>query len=324
MATIDDVEVALQQAAARALFPGTAYAAGAVANASVPSSGFPGAGTFTAPVRLYVGAPAEDELTKDIQAGVSNVCIFREKGMSRNTTRFAPYRKRLTDYQPTLTLAQVTGGFVVGGAAGVAQIMAALVNGTWYTYAAAATDGPSAVATAMAAEIPGATASGAMVTVANVQNLRTGVYQREIEITGTFEEVVNVALLAVATSTQTGPIVREGLGRALDGLRSLTDERGEFTRFLALADGTSARVVLHDEIDDDTTRREDVWRRWWGFRCEYSTGRVYSAPVMLAPLLVGNLQGRVVWIGASAPVANVYTINDQPISNGGSGALGTY
>lgn len=325
MATIDDVESALVSALGRLLFPGTAYQPGAVGTASAPLLGSPRAPTESVPVRLYVGAPGLAEAGDDTRNGISQVCVFREKGMSRSTTRFKPYWRTIPGRAPTLTIARAPQGFAIGGTAGDGNVLAVRAGNTIYAAAPGPTDPPGQVAYAFASQIPGATVSGTLVQAQGVVDVRIGRTRSVVEVTGQEEQVVNIALLAARTPTLAGPNVREALTRLIDGIKALRDEYGKLTRFLPAPDGTHICVKLHDQIDDDTTRRENLWRRWWGMRCEYSISRIEEVPPMLAPLLIGHMAETIVWLGPGAPVQSVLTNGyGLALSSGAGSALGSF
>lgn len=159
MATLADVENAIVGIVAGALFPGTTYKPLSYA-ASV-------LGGLT--IKVYRGWPDADRLNKDLAAGTAHVSVFPDN-ITRLMTRF------LTDWEPSATVAApsltvaVVGNVVTFGGAATPGQAAGIALGdapylaTW-TYRPMAGDTPAKVAAAFAAMIPGATASGAVLTI---------------------------------------------------------------------------------------------------------------------------------------------------------------
>jgi hypothetical protein len=324
MATIDDVEQSVANALAGLLYLGGAEF-GAVGSCAAPWLGTPGAPTLTIPTRLYIGEPSSAELEADIAANVSNVGVMRIAGATRNATQFLPHWQQVTCAVPTFTAALGGPGVVFGGAAGPGQVVGVTTDKVCYARRLTAGDTPARVAAAFAAIIPGASAAGAALSCGAVV-ARVVADQAVFYVTGQQETVISVTILATAGPGENGYLKRAALGRLVAGLKSLLTPTGTLTRFIGLADGTSARLLAEDERDDDTPKRDDIWRRWFAFRCLFDEGVLQIQPSVLAPLLlVGTGAGRIFWAGDGPNVSAVLTDGDGNVVGDQSGTmLGTF
>jgi hypothetical protein len=296
MATIDDVEQGMCNALAGLLYPGTNYQFGEIGSCVAPWLGAPGAPTLTMQTRLYIGEPSSAELEEDIAANISNVGVMRIQGMTRNATQFLPHWQQVTRAAPTFTVAIGGPGVVFGGIAGPGMVVGVTTSKVCYARRLCAADTPASVAASFAAMIPGASATGAALACGPVAAARVVADQTAFYATGQQETVISVTVLATAGPGENGYLKRAALGRLVAGLKSLLTPEGNLTRFIGLADGTSARILAEDERDDDTPKRDDVWRRWFSFRCLFDEGVLQIQPGALAPLLlVGTGAGQIFW-----------------------------
>ncbi len=326
MATIDDVEQGVCNALAGALFPGQAYLPGAVANCEAPWSGAIGAAAFSMPAKLYVGEPVTAGLEADIAAGVCNIGVMRVAGATRNVTRFSPHWVKTSSSVPIFLAAAAAGSVTFGGMAGAGQVAAVTAGGVCYAYRLSDGDNPAAVASAFAALIPGAIVNGAVLSAASITGANVVVDQSAFWRTGQNETQLQVAIIAVPSGGVDGPLVRAALTRAVYGIESAVRPNGSLSRFIGLADGTTALITGSDERDDDTVRRDDMWRRWITFRIEYDVGISQVQPAVLAPLVVlGTNAARIQWAGNGAPIAGILSDGAGHVLTDASGnLLGAY
>ena len=324
MATIDDVEQGVANALAGVLYPGAGpnYQLGSVGNCVAPWLGTPGAPTLAIPTRLYIGEPSSTELEADIAANVSNVGVMRIAGSTRNVTEFFPHWQQVTRAAPTFTAAIGGPGVVFGGVAGPGQVVGVTTGKVCYARRLCGADTPAIVAAAFAAMIPGASATGAALNCGPVAAARVVADQAAFYATGQQETVISITILATAGAGENGYLKRAALGRLVAGLKSLLTPEGNLTRFIGLLDGTSARILAADERDDDTPKRDDIWRRWFAFRCMFDEGVLQTQPSALAPLLlVGTGAGSIFWAGDGPYMRAVLTDGAGNVVGDGSGAL---
>jgi len=308
MATIDDVEQGVCSALAGVLFPGQAYLPGAVAMCIAPWSGAIGAPNYSIQAKLYVGEPVTTGLEADIAAGISNIGVMRIAGATRDVTRTSPYWVRTSASVPTFLAAATEGCVTFGGTAGAGQVAGVTAGGVCYAYRMSSTDNPATVASAFAAVIPAAVANGAVLSAASIRAANVVADQSAFWLTGQNETQLQVAIVAVPFAGSDGPLVRAALTRAVYAIESAMRPNGSLTRFMGLPDGTTAQITGSDERDDDTVRRDDMWRRWITFRIIYDVGISQLQPAALAPLvLFGADAAEIQWAGNGAPVAGILT-----------------
>ena len=326
MATIDDVEQGVCSALAGVLFPGQNYLAGAVATCAAAWSGAIGAPAYAVRAKLYVGEPVSAGLEADVLAGVSNVGVMRVAGATRDVTRYSPHWVKTSATMPTLLAAAGIGCVTFGGTAGTGQVAAVTAGGICYAYRVQPGDAPATVASAFAALIPGASVDGTVLTVSSFSAANVVVDQTAFWRTGENETQLQVAIIAVPFAGADGPLVRAALTRAVYGIESAMRPNGSLTRFIGLPDGTTAQITGSDERDDDTVRRDDMWRRWITFRVSYDVGVTQVQPAVLAPLVVlGTAATGIGWAGNGAPVTGILTDGDGQVLTDASGnLLGAY
>ena len=322
MATIDDVEQGVCSALAGVLFPGQAYLPGAVATCTMPWNGATGAPAYSVQAKLYVGEPVTAGLEADILAGVSNIGVMRVAGATRDVTRCSPYWTATSSRVPTLLAVAGDGAVTFGGVAGAGQVVGVKAGGICYAYRMTSNDSPSTVAAAFAALIPAAVATGAVLTAASIKAVNVVADQTAFWQTGQNETQLQVAIIAVPFAGTDGPLVRAALTRAVYGVESATRPNGSLTRFIGLPDGTTALIMGSDERDDDTVRRDDMWRRWITFRIVYDIGITQLQPAVLAPLIaLGTDAARIQWVGDGAAVSGILTDGAGNILTDASGDL---
>jgi hypothetical protein len=304
------------------LFPGQAYLPGAVATCTMPWNGAIGAPTYSIQAKLYVGEPVTAGLEADILTGVSNIGVMRVAGATRDVTRFSPYWTKTSSAVPTLLAVLGDGAVTFGGVAGARQVVGVTAGGICYAYRTSSNDSPATVAAAFGAFIPAALATGAVLTAASVEAVNVVADQTAFWQTGQNETQLQVAIIAVPFAGADGPLVRAALTRAVYAVESAMRPNGSLTRFIGLADGTTAQIMGSDERDDDTVRRDDMWRRWITFRITYDVGISQVQPAVLAPLIaLGTNAARIQWVGNGAAVSGILTDGAGNILTDASGDL---
>ena len=272
MADLSDVENALVVKITTALFPGTLPTQLSIS---------PVTGTFA---RIFRGIPASEKLEADMSANVGNVSVMARDGMTRNTTRFAPvWNLPAVAVQPTLT-ASVSGTTVTyGGTGGAGQVTGVLIGQTAqsslaYAYRVLAGDTPATVAAAIAALVPGASATGAVLTVP----AGPVVARVMADATGILETARQEQVFAVTCWCPT-PSARDTLASAVgSALAGMMDANGNLTSFLPLADGSSGYLRPRSASNEgDRSQDDNVWQRMTLYTCDFPTTLVQSLPRML-------------------------------------------
>lgn len=310
MATIDDVEQGICGVLAGFLFPGQQYLAGQVASCSAPWIGSPGAPSISPQVRLGIGEPTSSEMEQDLAAAISNIVVVHATGAIRNCTFLRPRWIRTSCNAPTLLVVLADGKVSFGGIAGAGMVAGVTAGKVCYAYRCEASDTPFTVASAFEAMIPGATATGDVLSAPGVTGANVVADQQAFWCTGQQEALLQAIVIATPSipGGNDGPLVRAALTRLVYGLEALTRPDGSLTRFIGLPDGTQAEIFGFDERDDDSPDRNDMWKRTITFRVMYDTGVAQTQYSVLAPLLLaGTVATRLFWIGNAAPVTGVLT-----------------
>lgn len=208
------------------------------------------------------GWPDPKSLDQVVAGGAGNayVSIYPMPGMERNTTRFQKKWQQVSVQAATLTLVVSGRTITVGGTPAVGQAAVATVGGVGYGYQLLNGDTVNGIATALAALIPGATAVGAVITIAT-----TATITAVVSVTGTAamelrrqQRVFGVYIWAP------DPVTRDTVSQALD-LYFAGVER--FT----LPDGFSARFIYHGTTELDDLQARSIYKRVLMYSVEYAT-----------------------------------------------------
>jgi len=225
-------------------------------------------GTGQAPVngiqtRVYGGWPVKDQLDKDLRAGNAHITVFG-RPESRNTTRYMTVPLDITVTPPALTLTINANTVAVGGTVAAGVNTAILVGTKAYLYQTVANDTLNTIATALAAlinaDFPGTSASGAVITLpatATITAARVGGNGSQVTEVGRVEQVFQITIW---TNT---PANRKSIG-------SLIVPQLMNSRFLTLADGSAARMIVQGQRDDDMPQKELLYRRDIMAKVEYA------------------------------------------------------
>lgn len=238
MADLSDVQDGLVSLLANAIYPN---------GAGQPSA----AGV---PVRVYAGWPQAAQLDADLLIGDGHVSVFNRE--SRNTTRYQLQQTDVAVTTPALTLT-ISGRTVTVGGTVAAGVNAAVIVGTnAFTYQTVSSDTLTTIAAALASSInatyPGTTSSGAVITLPNagapINAARVGGAGSQTIEVGRVEQVFQITVWANTPANR-------------KAIASLLAPAIMQNHFLTLADGTSARLILKSQRDDDVPQKELLYRR---------------------------------------------------------------
>lgn len=243
MADQSDVEVALVSTIADVLYP-----SGVV--------GYPPATVLGCPARVGRGWPDAVSLDQDLRASILDVTVYPRPGAERNTTRFTPQWTVTAGPQPqTLTLTAAGQAITVAGAQPSPfyfhNLAVVTAGGVFYAYKTQSTDTPTTIAAALAAEIPGATVAGPVITVPadfEIVALRVGTVGTISREVSRQERQFQIVVWAF------NPDIRDAACKlikpALDAIE-----------FLSLADGSQARMYYALSVETDAPEKEILYRR---------------------------------------------------------------
>ncbi len=254
MADISDVEKALVDAVMTAVYPS------GTSNASLTGGN----------VRIYRGWPSPNGLSADLATGIVNVSVFSDPKTTRDTTRYPRVWKTGTSTTPTLGVQLTNGVATFTGTGGAGQNAGVLVDGVGYSVAVGPNDTPATIAAALALQIDGAVADGAALSVADTAITAARVEGSAImwQETRRQEQTITVTLWCA------DPESRDSLTSAVDSALSQID-------WLALSDGSSARLLFKGTSVTDASENADLYRRDLSFTAEYPTIVQQTASAMV-------------------------------------------
>lgn len=249
MADLTDVSDALVALIAQTLYP----------------NGTGQASATGVPAIVYPGWPQASQLDADLAAipagtGRIHVTVFPTK-TERNTTRYPTTPQQQTVNAPTITLTVSGQQITLGGTVSTPQNVAILVDASAYAYAVQAGDTLSGIAAALAGQIPGASAVGAVITIpagSVIRAARAGGSGTSLSELRRQQRVFHITVWADT------PANRAAVAKLIDPMLAGLE-------FITLADGTGARIIYQSSCDDDMKQRANCYTRDLLYQIEYAT-----------------------------------------------------
>ncbi len=277
MADISDVEDALCSLIENIVYPG------GVGKSSITGS----------LVKIYRGWPSNRTLNNDLANGTDTVTVFSAPHTTHDTSRYARVWKTVSVTEPSITIAVVGGTVTLSGSPGVGQTVGLIVDGVGYAQAVAATDTLESIASALAADIPGAVSEGSQIEIA-ASKIVARVVGSGTSIMETRRQEQGV-MVAVWCST---PAARDLLASGVDQILSSTD-------WFELADGASARLRYRETFETDESENANLYRRNLDYIVEYPTTMTMSSSQMAFGVGLLGGAGAVVGFGCLEPPAKL-------------------
>lgn len=251
MSDITDIQQALVNVIAAAVYP----------------SGTGAASVSGGPVIVYAGWPTASTLDADLIAGKAHVTVYPTM-IETNKTRYSKDWQTGVLNVATLTATLSGQTITIGGTippASNPHIVAALVNGKPYVYTVLVTDTLATVASGLAAliavDVVGTVAAGAVITMpasANAIRANVGVTGTSIREVRRQERVFQITVWA-NTPTQ-----RDQISSALDVALAVS-------QFITMPDGYGARVIYRNSHMTDDLQKAKLYRRDFQYSVEYAT-----------------------------------------------------
>lgn len=220
---------------------------------------------------VYRGWPEAAALDAEIKAGDVHVTVNpRAGGFTRNTTRYL--RQDSVAARPAAALTVAVAGEVAtfGGAANPGQAAGVQVGHAAWVVRTQPGDTPPAVAARLAARVPGASASGAALTVPGLVAARTGADATTAAILRNTEQQFTLTVWCA------DPDTRDAVAAALDAaLSALT--------FVALPNGEAGRIRFAGDQSSDRAESASIYTRMLHYSVDYPTTQQAAAPVLLFP-----------------------------------------
>lgn len=207
--------------------------------------------------------PGEKQLDAILAAGNAMVTVYPIAGMDANTTRFLAQMEVLTTIPPAeLTLTVSGNKITVGGTIKAGEAACANVNYLAYSYGVLSTDTIDTIAAALAAKIPNATASGAVITITQVFEIIASV---SVPVSMQ-QEIGRQTHMFMITSWCPTPVLRDLIAPAIDVFL-----KQQFNKRILLQDNTLARLIYRGTVDTDHLAKQNIYRRDLRYEVEYVT-----------------------------------------------------
>ena len=258
MADQADVETALASLVANALYPNGTTAASAVGNVC----------------RIYRGFPTGPTLDADLATGTLHVSIVAAAGPVKNVTRYPRAWVAVAPVPATLLAAVSDEAVTFSGVCAVGQLAGVAVNGALFPYAVQSSDTPPTVASNLAAMIR---AEGWIVDYAATTVAVPGAtlfMARVVNGAGSLQEIKRQSQDFKISFWCPDPGSR-------DLVVPLIDQALATQTFIALADGSSARIKFSASEARDLDEDASLYRRDLIYSVEYPTTLQQMTPAML-------------------------------------------
>jgi len=256
MADISDVEEAMSSALTSALYPGGTLQSSIVG----------------ALCRIYRGWPNAATLNTDLSGGVVNVTVVTDNDSGKTTTRYLP-AWHTTALVPG-TIASVSGQTItISGDPKVGDLVGLLIDRQSYGYRVAMDDTTDQVAASLKQAVQSMRFASIQGTTISVPGAAAIAVRVVCDNRSTFEsrrQEKNLRLICWCPS----PIIRDSVAGAIDYALNQVD-------FLALADGTQARVLYKNTESYDQAQNALLYRRDLVYAVEYPTVTILQQPSML-------------------------------------------
>ena len=257
MADQSDVEIAIQSIIASALYPNGTSEASVIGNIC----------------RVYRGTPSAPALSADIRSGILNITVMAQSAV-KNTTRYPRDWKTVAPVQTSLSVTVSRDTISFNGKCALGQLVGIMINGQVYTYAVQAIDSPATVASNIAQIIGTA---GWIVEYAGHTITTPGAYLISARVVaGAF------ALQEIKRQSQEFQISLWCPDpNSRDAVAPLIDEALSEVNFIALNDGSSARISFSGSEVSDQVSDATLFKRELSYLVEYPTIISQITPAML-------------------------------------------
>jgi hypothetical protein len=259
MADLSDVEAALVNT-----ITGIMYPSGTASPSALPGEQV---------AELFRGWPNSTSLSTNLTAGIVSVNVYALPNHSRLTTRYPTAWHPAEGGQTALSLSVTKNSATTAtfsGTCSAGQLAGVMLDNIASVYQVKNSDTPTTVAAALAALVPGASASGAILTVPLSQSFsaRTGgqvIMQRELRR--------QAQGFQVTFWCPTQP--------SRDAAASLVDAGLAGMDFIRLPDAAWGRLLYVGSSVDDVPSKEGLWKRNLIYTVEYGTTQNNIVQTML-------------------------------------------
>jgi hypothetical protein len=257
MADQSDVEMALVGLVANALYPDGTASPSVIGNLC----------------RVYRGSPTAPSLDADLASGTLHVSIVGDAPVT-NVTRYPRIWRAVLPVPATLIVEFAGQRATFTGACTLGQLAGIILNGSIFPYAVQANDTPPTIASNLAAllRIAGwlVDYTGTTVAVPGAEMFSA----RVVNGAGALQEIKRQMQRFRVTLWCPDPSSRDAAALVIDQALATF-------QFIALADGSSARVIFSGTESLDTAADATLYRRDIFYNAEYPTTLAQISPAML-------------------------------------------
>ena len=233
---------------------------GSLAGAAMYPNGTTQPSVVNTPAVVRSGWPVAQQLKALMAAGNVMVTIYGMPGMGKNTTRFlGDDDAQSTIPAPNLAITISGNQVTIGGAIKAGEAATVKVNYQPYSYAIQATDTVDTIAAALAALIPHATVSGAVITISSVFDIEAAI-SVPVAVQQEIGRQAQVFMLVIWAPTEA---LRDAAGRALE-LAFKQQPR------IVMPDNTWARLLMRGVTQSDGSEKQQIYRRNLLYEVEYA------------------------------------------------------
>lgn len=257
MADQSDVEIAIQSIVASAFYPNGTNEASSVGNIC----------------RVYRGAPSAHALGVDIAASILNISVTALSNI-KNTTRYSRVWQTLESV-PLSLLTTVGAEYVsFAGRCVLGQLVGIIINGAVYPYAVQTSDSPTTVASNMAELIRRAgwivDYAGSTITIPGANSVNARVVAGAVSLQEIKRQLQEFQVALWCPNSQ-----------SRDEAAALIDQSLSTTKFIALSDGSYARITYAGCETSDRMSDATLFKRELRYLLEYPTTISELTPAML-------------------------------------------
>lgn len=210
-------------------------------------------------VTIQQGYPIRTQQDVDLVAGFSHVSVYPTT-KERVVTKYERIYQSITQTAPTLTLTVSGITVTVGGIVSTPQAVVIIVNRKGYGYQVQSTDTLNNIATNTAALIPGATATGNVISIPSAFKIVTNISTPYTA----GEELCRVDRIFEIVIVSPNPTDRSTLTDAIDVFMKLNYR-------VTLADQFVGMVFYNDTKVDDMLEKSAVYKTILEYTIQYPT-----------------------------------------------------
>jgi hypothetical protein len=256
MADVSDIESALVETVTNLLYP----------------SG-PGQSSIVGALcRIYRGWPNTATLNTDLAAGNINVTVISDNESGRTTTRYLPEWHTFAT-PPGTTTSVHNASISISGAPAAGDVVGVLIDNVAYTYRVQNGDSAALVASNLSLAIQAnriVNTSGATISVPGARTITARTVCDAVGRSESRRQEKDCRVIAWCPSPSTRDVAT-----------TLIDEHLSGITFLALSDGSDARLVYKGTASHDQSQNALLYRRDLVYTVEFPTIVTDSLPSML-------------------------------------------